>query len=77
MQIVLRQTVSKLFFRDDSSWARSPLEARCFDSPLSAYRYAKTRGLAGVEVVVLLPDGRLGGSLPVTEKWRLEKMVAN
>jgi hypothetical protein len=65
MQIVLRHIATKLVFQEDWRWTFSPLEARQFESPLKAYRFAKEKAFEDVEVVVLLPDGRLGGSLPV------------
>ena len=66
MQIVLRHLVTKLFLHDDWTWVLTPLEARRFESPLTAYHFAKANAFADVEVVILLPDGRLGGSLPVS-----------
>ena len=65
MQIVLRQVATNLFFGMDSHWIFTPLDAKFFDSPLAAYRFARARAFAGVEVVLLMADGRLGGSLPV------------
>ena len=65
MQIILRQTATGLLLRDDRGWTSNPSEARLFDSPLTAYRFAKQRGYDKVEVVVLRPDGLLGGTLPV------------
>jgi len=66
MQIILRHVATKLILHNDCSWAFGPLGARLFESPLIAYRFAKEKAFAEVEVVVVLPDGRLGGSLPVT-----------